>query len=502
MQRYENYTRLDTSAAPAPNATITVYKAGTLTLATLYSDTLYPPTSKANPFTASSTGFFAFYAADGRYDVRISGGGIATPYTWGDIQLLSGVVAGVNVMDYGAVGDDTHDDYQAFVDAYAVAKARQVPLIIPPAVGNATLALSAYKITASLTWDGDVDVIGLSRGSAPFTGARIKIHNTDPSLTSAILITSPEATYSGFILDSIGHAAGARNSGIVINASGAGLRLQDVSVISQGSRGIVISSMALGNFCNVSVAGNYNQGIYAVPSGGGFVTANNFSMLNVSANGVTTGASGIHLENTGAGVLANNFYQAVCQDNGGYGIYCDALTNKFDAYCESNILGDYLFDTNSVRNFLTLMNQSHGLDYTKDKGLNNWIFNFALNVYQMRGGIGAGTMGTNIAGANFSVGAASAGAGATAHAGGTLTIGGGDAGGTAGNANGGGVTVSGGTKANSGADGFVQVQGNATGPLGFYGVTPVTRQVFATGAAHTVDQLITVLQNLGLISQT
>ena len=38
--------------------------------------------------------------------------------------------------------------------------------------------------------------------------------------------------------------------------------------------------------------------------------------------------------------------------------------------------------------------------------------------------------------------------------------------------------------------------------LGFYGVTPTARQLFATGAGHTVDQLITVLQNLGLIRQS
>jgi len=36
--------------------------------------------------------------------------------------------------------------------------------------------------------------------------------------------------------------------------------------------------------------------------------------------------------------------------------------------------------------------------------------------------------------------------------------------------------------------------------IGFYGVTPVSRQVIATGS--TTDQLITALQNLGLISQS
>lgn len=47
----------------------------------------------------------------------------------------------------------------------------------------------------------------------------------------------------------------------------------------------------------------------------------------------------------------------------------------------------------------------------------------------------------------------------------------------------------------------VLVEANATG-IGFYGVTPVARQLFATGASHTVDELITVLQNLGLLRQS
>jgi hypothetical protein len=68
-----------------PNCTVTVYLNGTLTLATIYSDTSSTPL--ANPFTASSTGLWFFYAANGRYDVRFSNGGIPTPFTLADISL-------------------------------------------------------------------------------------------------------------------------------------------------------------------------------------------------------------------------------------------------------------------------------------------------------------------------------------------------------------------------------------------------------------------------------
>lgn len=38
--------------------------------------------------------------------------------------------------------------------------------------------------------------------------------------------------------------------------------------------------------------------------------------------------------------------------------------------------------------------------------------------------------------------------------------------------------------------------------LGFYGVTAIARPLLATGAAHTADDIITVLQNLGLVRQS
>lgn len=70
------------------NATVTVYAAGTTNLSTIYSNNLATPTAQANPFTASSSGFWSFYASSGRYDVKFSGGGITTPFTIGDFLLF------------------------------------------------------------------------------------------------------------------------------------------------------------------------------------------------------------------------------------------------------------------------------------------------------------------------------------------------------------------------------------------------------------------------------
>lgn len=65
-----------------PLCTITVFAAGTANLSTIYSDNSSTPL--ANPFTATSSGTWFFYAATGHYDVRFSGGGIPAPFTLGD----------------------------------------------------------------------------------------------------------------------------------------------------------------------------------------------------------------------------------------------------------------------------------------------------------------------------------------------------------------------------------------------------------------------------------
>lgn len=73
MQRFNDWARDPDTAAPAPLATVAVRLAGTDTLAPLFSDNAESPTPKVNPFTAATdTGIFAFYAANGRYDITVT----------------------------------------------------------------------------------------------------------------------------------------------------------------------------------------------------------------------------------------------------------------------------------------------------------------------------------------------------------------------------------------------------------------------------------------------
>lgn len=86
MERFFDYARNNATGVHVGLATVTVYAAGTLNVSTIYDDTLNPPTSKGNPFTTDANGFFAFYAANGRYDVKVSGA-VPTTYTLADVVL-------------------------------------------------------------------------------------------------------------------------------------------------------------------------------------------------------------------------------------------------------------------------------------------------------------------------------------------------------------------------------------------------------------------------------
>lgn len=80
MQKFSDTiatTKPDGTIEVLPSATVTVYLAGTTTPATIYSTNT--GTAKTNPFlSAASTGRIEFYAADGRYDLRVDKAGYAT----------------------------------------------------------------------------------------------------------------------------------------------------------------------------------------------------------------------------------------------------------------------------------------------------------------------------------------------------------------------------------------------------------------------------------------
>lgn len=69
-----------------PEATVTVFNAGTLVLATIFSTE--GGGALANPFIANGDGKWQFWADQGRYDIQFSGAGIPTPYTYTAVEVV------------------------------------------------------------------------------------------------------------------------------------------------------------------------------------------------------------------------------------------------------------------------------------------------------------------------------------------------------------------------------------------------------------------------------
>jgi hypothetical protein len=86
MRRYADYVVDPTNSnAPVANAQVTVYDAGTVNLATLYSDDGVTPVG--NPVTADSYGRFFFFIASGKYDLLYTASGF-TPVTEPSVQIV------------------------------------------------------------------------------------------------------------------------------------------------------------------------------------------------------------------------------------------------------------------------------------------------------------------------------------------------------------------------------------------------------------------------------
>ncbi len=96
MEKFRE-TVIDSAGNLVAAATITVYATGTTNTSTIYSDD--GVTSESNPFTSGSDGVAKFYAADGRYDIKIVKTGFDT-VTIVDHQLfdlgITGATGGIS----------------------------------------------------------------------------------------------------------------------------------------------------------------------------------------------------------------------------------------------------------------------------------------------------------------------------------------------------------------------------------------------------------------------
>lgn len=347
----KTYFAQDASGNIMPGATVTVYEAGTATLATGLQDESGSPL--ANPFTADSSAKVAFYAPDGLYDITVVGNGRtvtiraqfvsidsadtlrsdlaatggsalvgaddgASGSLWTTVAgftafLLSSLGASVigfiqagvgavwrslmdrlrdevSVKDFGAVGNGSVNDTTAFSNALSYCKANGRTLIIPD--GNYLITAGVLNFAAQ-----GLNIIGAGRPTLTFTGAGVAF-NLDTGLGDGAFLEEMRV----------------ENLLIVGNPS---------TTTGFYSRGIVRSTLR-----NIEVR-ECTEDAFDIRHG----VSNTYDSLRYSAQGHTTKAlRGMRLRANGAGYYTADctFMNLVSEDFAGSGLYIeDGSGNTF-----------------------------------------------------------------------------------------------------------------------------------------------------------------------------
>lgn len=173
-QGYASSTRVQRSYA---SCTVTVYLAGSVTLATIYADDAGTP--KANPFTAASDGYWWLYADEGRYDVQLSGGGISPTFTRGDFRVGSTVanVHGYAGSNLGARLQACHDaapaggwtcDARLLTGAQTITSTVSVSKPVQFLLGEATITSTPATTFSLATTANGAAIVGCGAGCTIF----------------------------------------------------------------------------------------------------------------------------------------------------------------------------------------------------------------------------------------------------------------------------------------------------------------------------------------------
>lgn len=363
-----------------PSCRVTVYLAGTVTPATLYSNS--SGTGLANPFTAAATGQWGFYADDGAYDVQMDQGGIVTPFTISGFYLFDGtpflaspsnsIPRGIkdkeadilSVKDFGAKGDGTTDDTTAINNAIAHSYAGTgsgastnpaVCIYFPEGIYVTTAALS-YNHTVCLTgWNYRIKYTGGGTIAAVLALIGDPSFPGPPNFTHAAFMEG--SFIQGLVLDGQGHATSGLLLQGVISAQMNYLRATNVTyagINCNWCQQVTFEhNQVSNNIENFSTTPQYGVVIDGISSANILHQAN---IEHVSADGIwlkyalnTLISGGTSEGNGGAGVR--------CDSSGGAGYQCFNNTiMQFDV--EVNGTADFIFGAGSFFNSVIQANSS------------------------------------------------------------------------------------------------------------------------------------------------
>lgn len=316
-----------------PGATVTVYLAGTSTLATIYADRT--GTALANPFTANAVNSsWGFYAQPGYYDVQFSGTGISTPFKLTDLQIPPLPVF-VNVKDtpFNAKGDGSTDDTVAIQAALNAISPAGGTVYLP---GSSTSIPATYIISSQLTVPAGVNLEGSGRAGSVIKAA------ASFTATSGLLVNS-NCTIRSFGLQGRNVLfSGSFGLGIQFATNAVKILIENMEIFQWDNSGInggsgCIDCIIRGNW----VHDNLNEGIFVPQNSNYFHLLDNY-VFNNGFNGIdVNGSSAIISKNK---VYNNGFTPATSppapQDRSGIFIY--PISTAVNHQIEGNLVyGNY-----------------------------------------------------------------------------------------------------------------------------------------------------------------
>lgn len=192
-----------------PSCTVAVYLTGTLTLATIYSNST--GTVLTQPFTANTDGSFIFYALPALYDVTISGGGLPSPVTLTAVTV-NVIGGGGGSMVYPPAGIPLSVGGVSWGSSYA-AQGTDSKLLTSGAVSGATNPLCVDSNGGATTVgcaSSGLTSVGLSTtagwmtvGSSPLVANGTITFNPTTGLTANQFLATPNGSTGAVALRSI-----------------------------------------------------------------------------------------------------------------------------------------------------------------------------------------------------------------------------------------------------------------------------------------------------------
>lgn len=258
MQKYLNSVLLDTGMpAAGVSVAVTLYGGGATTI---YSDNGATP--RANPIITDASGYFEFYAADGRYTLNISGPGIS-PVTIADILLEDPADGSAATFSTITVTGQASLGGAASAESLRVSAAPTNAVNRVQVIGTVTAGEPKIGVEGG---DTDINYGIYSKGAGAIrfltgggtleqfrvlhTAAAVNFVNVSGAIaTAAPAFTAQGAdTNIGITHNAKGSAPHTFNNGnLVVNTLGAGIRIKEGANATMGTAVLVAGTLVVAN---------------------------------------------------------------------------------------------------------------------------------------------------------------------------------------------------------------------------------------------------------------